>query len=370
LSNAIAIVGAGLIGTGIAYELAKRGAPVTVFDRAEPGRAASWAGAGMLAPFSEELPDLALLELCRASLAAYPAFVDELRERTNVDPHFLRYGTLHLALDDRELRALEALAEVCARNGGDVSVLNRTQTLEREAAVSRTVAGALFIANEAQIDNRRLGRALVAACTALGVRFERTDVLALETDARRVRGLRSKHGFVPAATVINAAGAWAGAIEGVPQAARIPVFPVAGEMLAIAVPQGFARSLIWHGHTYLVPRDDGRLLVGATVVERGFDSRVTAAGLSALLTAALHAAPALGSFAVVETWAGLRPGTPDKRPYLGATLLEGYFVAAGHHRNGILLTPITARAIADLVLTGGSDIPLDAFGPARRVPES
>jgi glycine oxidase len=194
--------------------------------------------------------------------------------------------------------------------------------------------------------------------------------LALETDARRVRGLRSRHGFVPATVVVNAAGAWAGAIEGVPERARVPVFPVAGEMLALAVPHAFARSLIWHGHTYLVPRDDGRLLVGATVVDRGFDSRVTAGGLSLLLDAALRAAPALRSFAVVETWAGLRPGTPDRRPYLGTTSLEGYFVAAGHYRNGILLTPITARAIAELVLGGGTEVPLEAFASRRDAPES
>jgi glycine oxidase len=227
----------------------------------------------------------------------------------------------------------------------------------------------VFIANEAQVDNRRLGRALVAACTALGVRFERSGELALETDARRVRGLRSERGFVPATTVVNAAGAWAGAIEGIPAAARVPVFPVAGEMLAIAIPNGFAHALIWHEHTYLVPREDGRLLVGATVVERGFDARVTASGLRLLLETALGAAPSLGAFAVVETWAGLRPGSPDKRPFLGSTPLEGYFVAAGHYRNGILLTPVTARALADLILEGRSRVDLDAFGVGRS-PES
>jgi glycine oxidase len=365
LTSAIAIIGGGLIGTGIAYELAKRGATVTVFDRAEPAHGASWAGAGMLAPFSEDMRDSALLELCRASLAVYPGFVDELRARTGLDAHLLPYGTLHLALDDTTLRAFDAQAPLCARNGGDVSILNRAQTLGREAGVARSVIGSMFIANEAQVDNRRLGRALVAACAGLGVRFERTDELALEADARRVRGLRSKHGFVPAAVVINAAGAWAGAIEGVPPIAQIPVFPVAGEMLAIAVPHAFARALIWHEHTYLVPRDDGRANKQTAVVERGFDNRVTAGGLTALLTAALRGAPALSGFAVVETWAGLRPATPDGRPYLGATPVEGYFVAAGHYRNGILLTPITARAIADVVLTGRSEIPLDAFAVTR-----
>jgi glycine oxidase len=345
--------------------LAKRGAAVTVFDRDEPGRAASWAGAGMLAPFSEALPDAALLELCRASLAAYPAFVSELRELTGLDARLSPFGTLHVAFGEPSLRELHAQAAVFARNGGEVTLLDRAQTLEREAAVAGSVAGSLFVANEAQVDNRRLGRALVAACSALGVRFECCAELALEADARRVRGLRGPRGFVPAEIVVNAAGAWAGKIAGVPPAARVPVFPVAGEMLALGVPRAFARASIWHGHTYLVPRHDGRLLIGATVVERGFDSRVTAAGMSALLTAALQAAPSLGNFALIETWAGLRPGSPDKRPFLGTTPVEGYFVAAGHYRNGILLTPITAQAIADLVLTGRAEIALDAFAVTR-----
>jgi glycine oxidase len=359
----VAIVGAGLIGTGIAFELAKRGASVVVFDRDEPVRAASWAGAGMLAPFSEALPDAAMLALCRASLEAYPAFAADLVERTGVDVKLQPCGTLHVALDAASLRVLHDIAPVFARNGGDVAVLDRAATLAREPSVARTVAGALFIANEAQVDNRRLGRALVAACERLGVRFERSGELALEADARRVRGLRSARGFVPAGIVVNAAGAWAGTLAGVPEAARVAVTPVAGEMLALAIPHGFAHALIWLGHTYLVPRSDGRLLVGATVRDRGFDATVSAAGVRDLLDDALRVAPSLGGFAVVETWAGLRPGTPHGRPYLGATVLDGYFVAAGHYRNGILLTPITARALAETILDGRSAVDLAAFAP-------
>ncbi len=363
-------MGGGLIGMGIAYELAKRGASVTIFDRAEPGRAASWAGAGMLAPFSEEMPDPALLALCRDSLAAYPAFVDELRERTGLNAQLLAAGTLHVALDAADADGLVDRAARYGRNGGTVALLDRRETLEREPAVARTVAGSIFIANEAQVDNRRLGRALGAACAAVGVRFEQVETLALEFDARRVRGLRTVRGFVPASVVVNAAGAWAGALAGVPAQARIPVSPIAGEMLALAVPRGFAHALLWHGSTYLVPRSDGRLLVGATVVERGFDARVTAAGVQHLLASALRVAPTLGDFSVVESWAGLRPGSADGRPYLGATGIAGYVVAAGHYRNGILLTPITARAIADVVLTGRSDVSLAAFSPLRAAPES
>ena len=364
----VCVVGAGLIGLGIAYELAKRGVDVSVFDREEPARAASWAGAGMLAPFSEAQPDHAMLALCRDALAVYPAYVEELRERVGVDARFRREGTLHVALDDVRLAELAAHLPVFASNGGDVALLDRAATLAREPMLAKGCAGALFVANEAQVDNRRLGRAMFAACTALGVRFEHVQDVALESDARRVRGLRTARGFTAAATVINATGAWAAALPGVPDRARVPVRPVAGEMLAIAVPQSALRALVWLGHRYLVPRGDGRLLVGATVVERGFDVRVTAAGLHDLLDAALAVAPALASFAVVETWAGLRPGSHDGRPYLGPTALDGYLVATGHYRNGILLAPLTARLIADFVVDGRTDA-LAPFAATRVGPE-
>jgi glycine oxidase len=360
----VIVVGAGLIGLGIAYELAKRGAAVTVYDRDEPARAASWAGAGMLAPFSEATPDEAMLALCRDSLALYPEYVAELRERTGVDARFRRDGTLHVALDRAQLAELAAHAETFRANGGEVSMLDRSDVLAREPVLAKDLAGALFVANEAQVDNRRLGRALLAACESLGVRFERGEELALECDARRVRGVRTAYGFATAATVINAAGAWAGELHGVPDHARVPVRPVAGEMLALAVPRDAVRALVWLGHRYLVPRGDGRLLVGATVEARGFDARVTAAGMHDLLDAALAVAPALASFAVVETWAGLRPGSHDGRPYLGATSLGGYVVAGGHFRNGILLAPITARLIAGLVMDGDASA-LAPFAPAR-----
>lgn len=360
----VVVVGAGLIGLGIAYELAKRDVAVTVLDRDEPARAASWAGAGMLAPFSEELPDAAMLALCRESLAAYPAFAEELRAVAGVDVRFRIDGTLHVALDDARLAALSQHAATFRANGGEVALLGRQDALAREPILAKNLAGALFVANEAQVDNRRLGRALLGACQALGVRFERTGEVALECDARRVRGLRTDRGFTPAETVVNAAGAWAGELGGVPPEVRVPVRPVAGEMLALAVPRNAVRALVWLGHHYLVPRDDGRLLVGATVVDRGFDTRVTAAGLHSLLGAALAVAPALADFAVVETWAGLRPGSPDGRPFLGATALEGYVIAGGHFRNGILLAPITAKLISELIVDGTADA-LWPFDPMR-----
>jgi glycine oxidase len=361
----VAVVGAGLIGVGIAYELAKRGAAVTVYDRDEPARAASWAGAGMLAPFSEATADPDLLALCRRSLAAYPAFVADLHACSGVDVRLRFDGTLHAARDEADLARLGIAASTTRANGGDAVLLDRAEVLAREPFLAKGVAGGLFVANEGQVDNRRLGRALVGAARARGVRFERVAHLALACDARRVRGLRTPQGFAAASTVVNAAGAWAGQLEGVPEHARVAVRPVAGEMLAIALPVGAIHALVWLGHRYLVPRDDARLLVGATVVERGFDARVTAAGVHDLLDAALAVAPALASFAIVETWAGLRPATPDGRPYIGSTALEGYVVASGHYRNGILLAPETARLIAELIVTGQAPESLAAFSPRR-----
>lgn len=366
----VAIVGAGLIGCGIAYELAKRGATVTVYDRAEPARAASWAGAGMLAPYSEEVADPALLALCDASLRAYPAYVEELRERTGVDAYLRHEGTLHAACDDAAFGALEAQCAAFRRNGADARVLDRDETLAREPMLAGDIRGAVFVANEAHVDNRRLGRALVAACTAAGVRFERVGDVALEADARRVRGIRTERGFAAASTVVNAAGAWAAHLAGVPPSARVAVRPIAGEMLALAVPKQFTRGLVWSQHVYLVPRDDGRLLIGATSVERDFDVRVTARGVQSLLEIALRVAPVLGTFALVETWAGLRPGSHDGRPYLGATAIDGYVVATGHYRNGILLTPVTAHAIAALIAGERPPVELQSFDPRRGAPEA
>jgi len=359
----VAIVGAGLVGLATAYELAKRDARVTVYDRDEPARAASWAGAGMLAPYSEELPDAAMLAFCRDALDGYPSFVGELRERTGVDARFVRAGTMHVALDEASAAALRARAATYAANGGEVELLDRADALAREPLLSKQCSGAVFVANEAQVDNRRLGRALTAACETLLVRFERVEHVTVEADARRVRGLRTPHGFAAAAYVVNAAGAWAGELAGVPEHVRVPVRPVAGEMLALAVPAGAMRALVWLGHRYLVPRGDGRLLVGATVEERGFDARVTAGGVHDLLDAALAVAPALAAFAVVETWAGLRPATADGRPYLGETALDGYVVATGHYRNGILLAPASAQLIASAIAAGGA-VPA-AFRPQR-----
>lgn len=362
----VAVVGAGLIGLAIAFELAERGASVRVFDRGEPGRAASWAGAGMLAPYTEHIDDESLLELCVRSLGAYPEFTDRVRAASGIDPHLRLNGIVHAAFDASGVARLGAQALDLARRGISHDILDRDRTLAFEPWLGTHVVGSLLVRDEGSIDNRRFGRALAAACDARGVTFVRqaTD-LTVECDDRRVLGVRSERGFATCSIVINAAGAWAEQLPGVPLSARPPVRPVKGQMLALAVPRGFVRHTTWLPGAYLVPRDDGRVLVGATVEDEDFDQRVTASGIRQLLNAALSAAPALGGFSIGETWAGLRPGTPDGRPYLGPTPIEGLLLATGHFRNGILLAPVTAKLLASYIDGSLEQGALDDFSLAR-----
>jgi glycine oxidase len=367
----IVVVGAGLIGLAIAFEVARRGGEVRVVDAHEPAAAASWAGAGMLAPYTESLASPAFEALCADSLARYPRFVADVRDAGGIDARLHLDGIVDAAFDAAAVQRGQARVAALSARGIAARWLDREAALLLEPALGSHVLGAVHSLTEGHVDNRRLGRALRAACAALGVRVDaNAGDIVLEADERRVLGVRGPFGFVPARAVVNAAGAWAGALAGVPDRAKLPVFPVKGQMLAIAIPQKFVRRVVWIpgnayvAHPYLVPRDDGRLLVGATVENGHDDTRVTARGIQALLAAVLAVMPALGDFAVAETWAGVRPGSPDGMPYLGETSLTGYFTATGHYRNGILLAPATAHVMAD-VLEGKPGDALAPFAPGR-----
>ncbi len=360
----VIVVGAGLIGLSIAFELAQRGAAVRVYDRAEPARAASWAGAGMLAPYTERITDEPLLALCAASLREYPDFVARIRDASGIDAHLRLDGVLYAAFDAAEMNALRRQAEALQARGVGCEPLDRSAVLTAEPWLGASLTGGLLKRDEGQVDNRRLGRALAAACDASGVRIEQNFSLEVECDARRVLGVRSDRGFNGARAVVNACGAWAAQLHGVPRSCVPPIEPIKGQMIALSVPSGFVRRATWVPGAYLVPRDDGRLLIGATVESSGFDERVTAEGVHALLHSALDAAPALGSFTMTESWSGLRPGTPDGRPILGPSELDGFFLATGHYRNGILLAPATARLIADAIERDESSA-LESFSIAR-----
>lgn len=363
-SGDVIVAGAGLIGLSIAFELAERGATVRVYDRAQPARAASWAGAGMLAPYTERITDETLLAFCASSLHAYPAFVERVRDASGIDAHLRIDGVFYAAFEPGGLDALCGHAGQLRAQGVPCETLDRAAALAAEPWLGSGLLGGIYKASEGVVDNRRLGRALAAACQARGVRIEQSFALEVECDARRVLGVRTDRGFNGARAVVNACGAWAAELRGVPRACVPPIEPVKGQMIALSVPAGFVRRATWVPGAYLVPRDDGRLLIGATVESTGFDERVTAEGIHELLHAALSAAPSLGAFTMTESWAGLRPGTPDGLPCLGPTSIDGFFLATGHYRNGILLAPATAGAIADAIERNEA-APLEPFSIAR-----
>ncbi len=314
----------------------------------------------MLAPITETIADAPMQAFCEASLLQYPDFVHRVREAGTVDPHLRLDGILSAAYTPETFVGLRARAEAIAQSGHACEILDRASALAAEPALGGHVCGALLVPDEGHVDNRRLGRALAAACAARGVVVQTgLREVVVESDARRILGVRTDNGFVPAGAAINAAGAWASRVAGVREDCIPPVRPVKGQMLALAIPRGFVRRTVWVPGAYFVPRADGRLLIGATVEEAGFDVRVTAGGMHDLLHAASQAAPALAGFAVSETWAGLRPGTPDGLPFIGPTALDGYFLATGHFRNGILLAPATARLVADLLDGTASDTPFE-----------
>jgi glycine oxidase len=365
----VVIVGAGVIGLSVAWRLAQRGAAVTVVERGQAGAGASHAAAGMLAACAEAEPgEEALVALGRASQALWPAFAAELEAVSGVSVDLRQEGTLVLALnvdDQARLRHQLAFQKQLAL---PLDWITPAQARRREPHLG-TITGAVFSPEDHQVDNRKLATALKIAAAGAGVVIrEHTEVARIVTTDGRASGVRLADGTaVAAGTVVIAAGAWSRAIEGVPQALRPPVRPVKGQMLALKMDAAapLISHVVWAPNVYMVPRRDGRLILGATVEEKGFDTTLTAGGVLALLEAAWRVLPAIEELPIDEMWVGHRPGSRDDAPILGSAAIDGLVYATGHHRNGILLTPVTADAIARLVGDGEVDTAIRPFGLER-----
>jgi glycine oxidase len=364
----VAIIGAGAIGLAIGWRLAAAGCAVTICERDGSGRGASWAAAGMLAAASEAEPgERALLRLNRHSQTLWAGFARALEAASGMAIGYRDEGTLMIALDRDDRARLQATYEFQRGLGLDLAWLGAAETRDREPHLAPSLAGAVFSPADHQVDNRLLVAALKAAFLRDGGTLrENTPVDAVETTGGRAIGLRVGGDTIAADYVVLAAGAWSPQIGGL-DGIRLFVRPVKGQMLALqmdtAVP--LLRHVVWAPRAYLVPRGDGRLIIGGTVEERGFDTRHTAGGMLALLEGAWRAVPAIEELPIVESWVGFRPGSRDDAPLLGPCAIDRLVLATGHYRNGILLTPATADAIAGFVLTGAIDDAIRPFGIDR-----
>jgi glycine oxidase len=369
----VAIIGAGVVGLGVAWRLAARGASVEVFDRGAAGAGATHAAAGMLAACSEAEPgEEALIALGRESQARWPAFAAELLAASGIDVELCTEGTLIVALTADDQARLHHHLVFQQKIGLPLEWISPAETRRREPHLAGKLAGAVSSPADHQVDNRKLAKALrIAAERAGAIIREHTPVKEISVAGSRADGLILNDGSrISADVVVLAAGAWSRSIGGIAPELRPPVRPIKGQMLALRM-DGAApliKHVIWAPGIYLVPRRDGRLILGATVEEKAFDTTLTAGGMLTLLEAAWRTVPAIEELPIEEMWVGHRPGSRDDAPILGPGPLAGLVYATGHHRNGILLAPITADAIARLVLDGTVERAIRAFGIERFAP--
>jgi glycine oxidase len=364
----VVVIGGGAIGTSIAWRAALSGLRVSLVER-ELGRGASWAAAGMLAPITEvHYGEEEVQVLGAESLARYPAFVAELESATGRDVGYRESGTLIVARDADDHAVLGELRGFQDRLGLKVDTLKRKEARELEPGLTPRLRAAWFVEGDHHVDNRALSDALHEAAKRAGVEMIADSVVSVDVAGERVTGVRLESGgSVGCDTVVLAAGCWSASIDGIPDRFRPPVRPVKGQLLYLRGPADPA--LIRHNvrgrEVYLVPRTDGRVVVGATVEERGFDVTVTAGAVHELIRDAFDIVPGIAELELIECVAGLRPGSPDNRPIIGPSGLDGLVVATGHYRNGILLMPLTAEAITELLTSGSAPELIAAASPLR-----
>lgn len=370
----VLIIGGGAIGLAIGWRLARAGCSVGVFDRGRVGHSASWASAGMLSPLSEaQFEEEALLRLGLKAMEVYPDFVRELEAETGCCVGYRRDGVLMVGITQDDLEYLKFRYRYQRDLGLPVTYLSGAEAREKEPHLSAQVSAAVWCPGDHQVDNRQLTMALKRGVeTAGGDIFERAEVDELLVDGTRVRGLRTRDEVHTGDTVVLASGCWSRLLPGLPDCAKPPVRPVRGQIARLNMtPELALNTMVWYSRVatsavaYLVPKNNGHLVLGATSEEMGFDADVTAGGMFELLRAAWEVVPGIYDLPIVESMAGLRPGSRDDAPILGQTPVEGLIMATGHYRKGILLTPLTALAIAEVILEGRTPEIIRPFGIDR-----
>jgi glycine oxidase len=362
----IVVVGAGIVGCAVAYELARRGASVQIVDDRPAGMGATQASAGVLAPYIEAREGHPLLELTVRSLDLYDKFIARVGAVGGVTPQYRRTGTLEVALDTDGLRRLENAALALPQKGVHARLLDAAGARSEEPHLSETVVGGLLVPSHGFVAAVDLTRALTGAARRHGAQLiEHGRVRRIVSAGSDLR-VETDRGSLSGNGVVLAAGSWSGQIFVEGAEVRLPVRPVRGQLLQLAWTGPTLGRVIWSERCYLVPWDDGTLLVGATVEEAGFDERTTTAGIRDLIEAAAEIVPHTWTAGFIEAKAGLRPATPDEVPVIGpSTVVPNLVYATGHYRNGVLLAPLTAQLVADVMLENKIDPLLETTSPKR-----
>lgn len=363
----IIVIGAGIVGCAVGYELASRGASVQIVDDRQPGMGATQASAGMLAPFTEAKDrNTTFLDLAVRSLDLYDEFVARVAETSKMPVGYKRTGTIDVASTEDRMASLRDVASRLASRGVSLSMLGAADARAEEPQLGNSVVGALLIGAHGYVRAGELTRALVTAARCHGAHVVEGSRVRGITTRERDLVVETARGSLTAGAVVVTAGSWSGQIDVGNGGPRVPVRPVRGQLLHLAWRGTPLRRVTWGDHCYLVPWDDGTVLLGATMEEVGFDERTTVDGVRRLMTAACELVPAAADATFTSARVGLRPGTPDALPIVGwSKALPNLMYATGHFRNGVLLCPLTAQIVARAIMDNTIDPAVDVIGPQR-----
>jgi glycine oxidase len=368
----VIIVGGGVIGSSIAFELSGEKMRVALLDRQEPGKEASWAAAGMLSAVPDSPKSLPLVPLANESLQLYPEFVATLLEASGKSVDFAHEGAFEIFTGpSAEFQRDRMLAE-CRRLGIAGEAISPDVARRRESALGGDASALAWFPEEATVDPRQLMEAVLAGANQRGAQIHTGCVVdSLLYEGGRCVGVTACGKKFESTHVVIAAGSYCGTVENeMPEEKRVlaqyaPVHPVRGQMIALRSDTVQLKCVLRSEKGYLVPRSDGRIIAGSTLEDAGFEKRVTPDGVRRILDGVLSLAPALRDAQIVDTWSGLRPGTPDHLPIIGPTDIPGLMIATGHYRNGILLAPVTAKIVRNWIIGGKANFSAEDFSPLR-----
>lgn len=362
------IIGGGVIGLSIGWQLARKGLKVEIFERDKAGRSAGWVSAGMLSPHAEMgFEEIELFKLGRISLDMYPKFLEELYEDSGAKVSFEKCGSLMVGFDRDDTERLRRLYEFRDKVGLPVHWITGSEARELEPMLSPKCTSSIWIPDDAQVNNRELIDAVKSAFKNRGgILHENTQVKSIVTHNDKIQAIITDEGEIEASLVILCAGAWSKQIEGIPEQLQPPIRPVKGQIISLKMNESVKLShAIRAPDVYLVPKSDGRLLVGATNEEMGFDTNPTAGEIYRLLERGWETIPAIYDLPIDAIEVGLRPGSRDHEPIIGDSEIEGLYYATGHYRSGILLTPVTAKELSQWIVSGKRSDVLEQFQLSR-----